>query len=177
MKANINYKSVLDGIKNLKKKNEAFHALDDQSKRMEIAWDVLKLLEGEIIFPSCGCYWDDELHLIQQEEATTSEELCKLFNTSSKIKGCSVCARGAMMLSQIRLGNNLLNEYAIYEGDDEILEGFSMDSFYYMEREYEKSEYDHPYRTNTKQKLMNICCNVLVNGDFNKNDRTNYLIS
>lgn len=45
-----------------------------------------------------------------------------------------------------------------------------------MENEYESSYYDHPYKSHTEEKLANICYNVLVNGNFNTDDDTDYLV-
>lgn len=75
------------------------------------------------------------------------------------------------------IGNNISpNDYAVDRGHNGNVKGFSMKSMSRMEAEYEDCVYDHPYWNNTKEKLMNILCNVLVNGDFNPKDKTNYLI-
>lgn len=176
MKPNIEYVSVLDHIKSIEERNKAFDALDKQSKRLEIAWDALKLLTRKVITPSHGHYWGVKLENIQSESLHSTEFQQRL-NKPSSFKGCSVCARGAIMLSLIRIGNNISpNDYAVDRGHDNNIKGFSMESMRRMECEYENCEYDHPYRNNTKEKLMNILCNVLVNGDFNPKDKTDYLI-
>jgi hypothetical protein len=81
-----------------------------------------------------------------------------------------------MMLSQIRLGNTISHrdEHRI-EGSEDILKGFDMSSFEDMENEYEYDDYSHPYERRTTEKLQNICLNVIVNGDFNTEDYTDYL--
>lgn len=176
MKPNIEYVSVLDGIKDIEERNKAFDALDKQSKRLEIAWDALQLLSKKYITPSFGHYWGDKLTDIQLKSLHSTEFQQRL-NKPSSFKGCSVCARGAIMLSLIRIGNNISpNGYAVDKGHNDNIKGFSMKSMLRMEGEYEHCHYDHPYRNNTKEKLMNILCNVLVNGDFNPKDKTNYLI-
>lgn len=176
MKPNIEYVSVLDGIKSIEERNKAFDALDKQSKRLEIAWDALKLLTRKVITPSHGHYWGEKLVDIQCESLYSTDFQQRL-NKPSSFKGCSVCARGAIMLSLIRIGNNVSpNDFSVDKGSDHNIRGFSMKSMLKMELEYERSEYDHPYINNTKEKLMNILCNVLVNGDFNPKDKTNYLI-
>ena len=82
-----------------------------------------------------------------------------------------------MMLSQIRLGNTLDSDSLdVDRGSSENIKGFSYSTFRDMESEYEHSCYDHPWKNNTDKKLANICCNVLINGDFNTEDENNYLI-
>lgn len=176
-KPNIDYVSVLDGIKSISARNEAFDKLDDQSKRLEIAWDALKLTKRGIITASNGCYWGIKLGDVQFE-SSTSKDFQRRLNKTSNFKGCSVCARGAIMLSLIRLGNNIKPDidYGVDNGSEQTVRGFSMQSMKNMENEYELSTYNHPYRINTDEKLMNILCNVLVNGDFNTKDTTDYLI-
>lgn len=176
MKPNIDYVSVLDDIEDIKERNKAFDALDDQSKRLEIAWDALKLIDKRLISGSWGSYWSYDLRVLSHE-CRTSKQFQKELNKNSNIEGCSVCARGAVMLSLIRLGNNIkpTDQFA-YDGNEGNIKGFSMKSMEQMESEYECSKFLHPYNTNTDEKLMNILCNVLVNGDFNPKDKTNYLI-
>lgn len=175
-KPNIKFKSVLDGIKGIQKRNEYFDWLDDQGKRLETAWDSLKLVSRNVIHPSDGHYWDSILRTAV-DGCEGSKQLQSALNNDKAIGGCSVCARGVIMLSIIRLGNSIApSSDNISKGDESILKGFSLDSMKRMEREYENSYYEHPYSTNTREKLMNILCNVLVNGDFNINDKTDYLI-
>jgi hypothetical protein len=83
-----------------------------------------------------------------------------------------------MMLSQIRLGNHISsNNDHRSRGNSEIIKGFDMVAFKNMELEYEHSYFNHPYESNTNEKLANICCNIIVNDNFNKKDDTDYLIS
>ena len=118
-------------------------------------------------------YWSFALSCIKIIDSKKFQK--ELVNNLPK---CEVCIRGGMMLSQIRLGNELhCNIDNIHKGDFKIIKGFSMDSFYKMEEEYEHSTYKHPYERHTSWKLANICCNVLVNGDFNTEDKTDYLIN
>lgn len=174
--ANIVYRSVLDKYKDIDERNKQFDSLTDEGKRLEITWDVLKLLENEVILPAYGEYWSGKLQAVAFN-TTTSKELFIRFNKDSVLQSCRVCARGALMLSQIRLGNTLSpNTYRIDRGGRDIIQGFSIEDFEEMENEYERSDYSHPYRANTREKLMNIMCNVLVNGNFNTSDDNDYLI-
>lgn len=176
MKANIEYKSVLTGIKNIKKRNEVFNNLDKQSQRMEIAWDCLNLLLSKTINASDGHYWSYDLKEIAYY-SEDSKEFQKSLNDKNAIKGCKVCARGAMMLSQIRLGNEIDPEiYGYDRGTLDIIKGFSHEDFLDMENTYERGSDSLPYEPNTEENLANICCNILVNGDFNKRDKTDYLV-
>lgn len=175
-KSNIKFKSLLHGVRSIEKRNQIFKGLSNEGKRLEIAWDMLKLLMEERIKPSYGFYWSVKLHELQAN-CDSSEEFHKKLNQKSKITNCSVCARGGIMLSQIRLGNSIHpHVHHADKGYSSILDGFSMDSMQCMENEYESLLYNHPYKTHTKEKLMNIVCNVLVNGDFNIEDKTDYLI-
>jgi hypothetical protein len=186
MKPNIEFKSLLDGIRSIEERNRVFKTLSDEGKRLEIAWEVLKLLQKNVIVPSDGHYWDDDLSNTY-ETSQSAHELFKRFNNVEEIKGCSVCARGAIMLCQIRLGNTIdplkINESAVADGTGysfgekhKVLDGFKLNDMVKMEYEYEFCRYHHPYEMNTREKLMNMMCNVLVNGNFNTEDKTDYLI-
>lgn len=169
---NINFNSVLQQIPNLEERNIAFDAMDDQSKRQEIAWDCLQLILSGKISGSFREYWSDSLHDIGTLD---SKDFQKILNDN--LPNCKVCARGGMMLSMIRLGNSINSDCdSKYDGDRSIIKGFDMDSFENMELEYENNHYVHPYEKHTTDKLANICCNVIVNGNFNTEDKTDYLI-
>ena len=176
MKIKIKYKSVLKDFKNVKERNYAFNNLDKQSQRLEIAWDALNLIINDNVTPADGYYWGNELRrkleLLNPKE--TQVFLLKELNKDI----CKVCQRGLMMVSQIRLGNELSSSKSknIYEGDDDNIKGFSLKDFTRIEGEYECSDNSHPYFSHSKEKLANICCNILVNGNFNKKDKTDYLI-
>lgn len=174
MEININYRSVLDKYKTIRERNDAFNALDPQSQRLEIAWDALKLVVAGSIQASNGCYWSTSLQSVEG----SSKELQKVFNTKKFFKqaSCEVCQRGAVMLSQIRLGNSISSEDEDRDmGTDDNTKGFGLASLYNMEAEYERSAFNHPYHMNSQEKLANIFCNVLINGDFKKSDRKNYI--
>lgn len=176
-KPNIDFVSVLDDIKDIDERNKAFDKLSKEGKRLEIAWDMLKLVMSRTLKPSDGHYWDFRLMSVA-DDCLNSKELQKEFNDKKNIKGCSVCARGGLMLSQIRLGNSV-NPYDTWyrdKGNSDNLKGFTWNSMRKMEDEYEHCQYGHPYQGNTTYKLMNILCNVLVNGDFKISDKTDYLI-
>ena len=176
----ITYKSVLSRYKNIEKRNQAFWKLDVQSRRLEIAWDALQLVINRRMRASNGCYWDSpltELFLTSRN----AEEL-QLNFILPPYDSCKVCQRGLLMVSRIRLGNRInpstfiTDAHSVMQGDADVDKGgFSIQSFRKMEKEYEMNAYKHPYPKNTDEKLANICCNILVNGDFNCKDRTNYL--
>ena len=186
MEAYIKYKSVLAKFKDLKQRNYAFNHLDRQSQRLEIAWDALQLVLNQEVKAFNGGYWSSSiLNSINRlgPESTQNFFLNKLHG-----RGCRVCQRGLMMVSQIRLGNELsaretdnglpvsaFGVTTMSRGDMGIIKGFSMTSFLLIEREYEHGEFHHPYGCHTEEKLANICCNILVNGNFKPKDTTDYL--
>lgn len=171
---NIVFKSLLDKIKGIEKRNKYFDYLSAEGKRLEIAWDCLKLIQAKQVkaIGVCVGYWDSTLF-----DETIDKDSKKLQRILCNIKSCKVCARGGVMLSQIRLGNHISgNDEYRDMGNDKNLSGFSMDNMEEMESEYEHGYYSHPYKPGSTEKLMNIMCNILVNGNFNKNDKTDYLI-
>lgn len=180
----IPYKSVLIGIADINERNIAFNALDDESMRKEMALDGLKLvLSGQVRAYASG-YWSYQLTFIEEPNP-------KLFQNIlvNKLPECEVCQRGLFMLSQIRLGNGL-NSFTpnLHCGNPEIIKGFVLGDYYDMENEYEghttgdddedywKDDTSLPYEQHTWQKLANICCNVIANGNFNEYDKTDYLV-
>lgn len=169
----IPFASQLRHITDLDERNAVFNTLSDEDKRKEIAYDALLLVLEKIARPSDGCYWGDSLVNLANN-LNTSKELQRAL--VHDIPECYVCQRGLMMISQIRLGNSIKpGDRCKSHGSNKNLKGFSIDSFTQMECEYEFSFYSHPYIRNSRMKLMNICCNVLANGNFNENDKTNYL--
>lgn len=172
---NITFESVLAKIPNIEERNQVFNKMNMQSKRLEIAWDCLQLIISGKIVGSLGWYWDDDLFNIRRSCTNAKQFQHRLLNINEP--KCEVCARGGMMLSQIRLGNLLHpNTKYIPQGDEAIIKGFTIQDFRNMEGEYERNKYNHPYENNTTEKLANICCNILVNGNFRARDKTNYLI-
>lgn len=168
---NITFKSVLQPIKNIKKRNAYFDWLNDESKRLEIAWDCLQLvLSGKIVADDDRNFWSRSLIRIKTQ---SSKEFQRILN--EELPECTVCARGGLMLSQIRLGNNILTNDDYRDCGKENIKGFTYNDFKAIESEFEYSTYKHPYEDNTDQKLANIMCNILVNGNFNIEDRTDYL--
>ena len=180
MKPNITYKSLLSGIRGINKRNEVYKSLTEEQQRKEIAWDVIMLLQKGMIEASDGCYWDNDLEDLYE----TSEDSKEVFRRFNKLEHtCEVCARGAIMLSTIRLGNTYgpeeyENAYCVHDGvmDGRSLTCFSVASLRNMELEYEYNEFKHSPFNNTDEKLMNIMCNIIVNGDFNTSDKTDYVV-
>jgi hypothetical protein len=175
----IKFKSLLDGL-TIEQKNEKFFELSAEGKRLEIAWDVLKLVTSGVMKASDGFYWDNETEDKYKYNDLSSKELCEGLN---KIKTCTVCARGGLMISRIRLGNKYKSTEIESNGINyksrelySLIDGFSESDLYVIERAYEYNKFNHPYMNNTEEKLANIMCNILVNGKFNTKDKNDYLI-
>lgn len=176
MKINITYKSVLQPIKDIEERNKAFHELTNEGKRLEIAWDMLQLILQEKLRAAKGTYWQASLKR-KALQIRDSKELQKLILNT---KTCKVCQRGGIMYSTIRLGNKI----SIYQNDELIegtrnnIEGFTMNKMFDMEDIYEgwhRNSDLHPFKKRSKERLANICCNILVNGDFKIKDYTQYI--
>lgn len=175
--ANIEFKSLLTGL-TIEQRNHKFNKeLTKEGQRLEIAWDALQLVTKGVLKANNHGYWNYKIFNLLQGEDSKTTQLILNKNNILKENKCEVCQRGLMMISQIRLGNQLCmaNDFNIENGDKNIIKGFTIDSFYRMEQEYEYSKYNHPYNNRTEEKLANICCNILVNGDFNLDDKTDYL--
>lgn len=176
---NIPFESKLQPILDISERNKAFHLLSDKEKRQEIAYDLFLLMLDEILRPAY-CYWGGKT-LETMMESPSSTEIFNLANNISKKDQCMVCVRGGMMLSQIRLGNRVQPSSSLSCGDRYNLDGFTLKTFEVMEAVYEG--YDsygewveqHPFESNSRRSIMNICLNVIVNGDFNRWDFTNYI--
>lgn len=184
MIANITYKSVLAKYRDVLKRNKAFNDLDKQSQRMEIAWEALKLLlNGKIEGAGrkyTSMYWGNRLDNLAK--GTPLEFQKKLIEKVDDFKTpCEVCAKGACMLAQIRLGNEVdpKNDdyssghsiYIPFNGENKsIAKGFSRKVFDRMESIYETSP-----REDRDYKLGNMLCNILVNGNYKAGDKTQYI--
>jgi len=174
----LNYKSKLDQFKNIDKKNEAFHALSKLERRMEIALDIIGLLELDHIIPAGGGYWSSPLKLGKQK-CNTPTELQQFTLNTERYSGCHVCARGAMMLSTIRLGNKLEpNAYGITDGNDSTQNHFPESIYSTMENVYEDAfnSYSKPYKANSPECLANIFLQVIQReGKYALSNKTDYL--
>jgi len=135
---NILYKSKLD-IKDIKERNKAFEALSDEDKRKEIVFDSLKLILEERKLratESATGYWNFGASSLVENYNSSEQLQNALLNLN--IPNCEVCARGAVMLSQIRLGNSLCaNDNGITDGESGAVRGFNMLSMRLMELVYE----------------------------------------
>lgn len=169
----IKYKSLLANIKDIGERNKAFNALTKEEQRLEIAWDALQLVITDKVKASTGCYWNWKLNDIVDGSKNAKEFQNNLLNNLPE--GCLVCARGALTLSRIRLGNKVKPDDNFDNSGYNNVKGFTLEDYQKAEKEYEWSYYSHPYNNNTNQKLANILCNILVNGNFNTEDRTDYL--
>lgn len=197
------YKSVLRSIVDIEERNNAYWKLDRQSQKFEVCIDMLTLMEQNIIVPDPRSYWgtfefgDGEVIDFEFEDpkedyieaSKFQERLCNIDNSK-----CQVCQRGAVMLSTIRLGNRLsADSRNVSKGDEsnnpfsfqELIEmeglfedfyrvNFDEDLFYYT---YEKitSDMQFPYSSGAEECMVNMCLNVLYNGDFDILDTTDYL--
>lgn len=172
---NIPFQSKLIDIIDLDAKNKAFSGLTKEEKRREIAYDGLKLIMFNMLAGNPGGYWNQTLHDMR-DKAKNSKDLCRRLNKLPKAK-CYVCARGAVMLSQIRLGNNINpTDRDVNSGRVGIVDGFSMFDMEKMESVYECwTRTKHPYECSSTKLLANIMCNVIANGNFLIKDKTDYL--
>lgn len=167
------FRSALTKYRNIENRNKAFNKLSKKSKRREIAFDALKLVQTSKIKPARGEYWNEKLESMRKKAQSPKEFQKCLINLPAS---CECCQRGLMMVSQIRLGNTVdPNDEDADSGNHDNIKGFDYQTFRDMEREFENSNYNHPYPLRSKRKLANICCNIIVNGDFKTGDTTDYL--
>jgi len=177
-KPNITFKSLLQPIKDIKKRNEYFEYLSKEGKLLEIVWEALQMIVQETI-RAYGPY--NSRHYINTNVLNMmrkSESADKLQKNLLELDNCTVCARGGIMIARIRVGNKLEpNNSCIEDGSknntSDFIEYYNLEE---IEQEFEFSTYEHPYEPRTNEKLMNIYCNILVNGYFNTDDKTDYLI-
>jgi hypothetical protein len=165
------YKSQLTSIKDIEKRNNKFHSLPVANRRKEIALDVIGLVANGDITASSRNYWGEDLDLIRENSATPKELQDNLLNQHT---GCDVCARGATMLSTVRLGNKL------DPGDDWLDNGctrnqkhFTLNMYTAMESIYEYGY--NPYNHNTSENLLNIFLQVVYTGRYHRDNITDYL--
>lgn len=172
-KPNIKFKSLLQGIKNIEERNAYFEYLSDKGKRLEIAWEFMRLVEVGILNPAEGHFWNGYLRDLTYKISSKEVQELLISNTIE----CTVCERGGLMYAQICLGNSIDGyDDNRDEGGRNNIKGFCIGDFNDIESEYENSYYGHPYENRTREKMLNILCNILVNGNFNTDDKTNYLI-
>lgn len=113
------------------------------------------------MFNSFGSYWISRYG----KNTTTPKEFqeCLL-----DIKKCTVCARGGIMISTIRLGNTLdPTDRWIAKGTKSNQKHFSIEKMKLMETMYENTNI--PFRRNSIESLANIMCNIIANGDYKFN--------
>lgn len=170
---NVPFTSVLPPITDIAARNKAFDALEPEQQRREIAYEALHLVMSNKVGCDITGYWDENLSVIASRCQTPEQLQLKLLNELPK---CDVCERGLMMLAQIRLSNTLHpNDSSLSDGSEENIKGFEYGDFRRMENEYENSAFELPFYEHTLEKMMNICCNVIANGNFVVTDRNNYL--
>lgn len=190
LKLKVKYKSKLSSLTSIDKRNALFDSLSDEDKRKEIAWDGLQLLINETVRGSISAdnfrYWSNNLECTFASDSKDFQ--LKLNNLNNLTTSCHVCARGAIMLSSIRLGNSISPDNphksrGIGYNNESLAKGFSVISLLTMEEVYENDsrDYNHyPYSYDTEKdtktkRLINMLCNVIVNGDFDEEDLTDYI--
>lgn len=156
--------------------------------RKEIAYDALQLTLTQRLIANNGSYWGINLRVIKD---TVRQEGSKVFQKAliDLPQNCAVCARGALMVSQIRLGNELHPcSSEIAKGNATNIKGFTTSDFITMENYYEYKDYK-AFDTITKKsyllfgdiyvarkyRLINIFLNVLTNGNFNNDAEIDYI--
>lgn len=172
MKYNIPFKSQLLHITDIPERNKTFGKLSDRDKRMEIAYDALMLIINGIAQPSYKEYWSCDVYNITKY-AKTAQELQTIL---CSIDTCTVCQRGLIMVSTIRLGNNIdPHDNSRSNGSGSNIKGFNYSDMIRMEEDFETGMFITPYHRRTKLKLANCCCNIIYNGNFVSSDFTDYL--
>lgn len=182
-KSLLKYKTQLGSIKNIEKRNVAFHALSKKERRQEIALDVLGLLDmgrlsssGQDIFDAC--YWSGKMkrEIIDTDSPESMQELV-ISDSFYEEVSCSVCARGAMMLSTIRMGNNLSpTGIDLASGSIYSQKHFTTSMFKKMETVFEQLDgVSRVYQSNTNESLANIFLQVVQTGSFKLSDTKDYL--
>ena len=175
------FKSVLTRIKKIKDRNAMFETLDKCGQIREIALDALNLLMfNENVQAADGHYWSTTLLHRLSKHLESPKDFQK--SLLKKVPSCTVCQRGLLMLSQARTcGIDFVTHYEVNSnqismGNEILTKGlFTERELDEMEVEYEANDFAHPYKNDTKEKLANIICNILVNCGFNTDDYTDYL--
>ena len=183
------FKSVLIGM-TIEEANAAFENLSKCAQIREIALDALGLMTFTATVRPAGAnnssrhYWGTEL-LEKFRRKKSKKDFQK--ELLEQPPACTVCQRGAYMLSQARVSGciDTDNDTKFSMGTDGVVIGLSNQDMIDMENDYEGrnihySNYDGanskmPYGHNTKEKLANLMCNILANCGFNREDTTDYL--
>lgn len=171
----IPFKSKLSRVKDIEKRNKVFNSMQPEDQRKEIAYDALILLVKKKIQAESGIYWD--YNFKNKTGRLSTPKALQKFVCKDSIE-CNVCARGAIMLSQIRLGNTVdPSDSKRSVGSHDNLRGFDIKGMDNMENEFEGFTDDEKvkYDIGTNEKLACILSNVIINGDFKKSDRTDYV--
>lgn len=179
----IPFKSKISHITDVAERNKAFEALVDSEKRQEVALDIINNYSLGFIKEQHGSqYWPPNF-ANDGRRLETSEELQSFVIANGKGILCNVCARGAIMVSRIILGNNISPDASFYDGDSRVVEGqfvnpaseFSDGLLMDVERYYENYGFIR-YRRKTPECIAALAANILANGDFIHKDETDYLI-
>lgn len=172
----IPFNSKLSKLRNIEKRNAVFQSLSNEEKRKEIAYDVLTSYKNELIGRQKEFgYWPEEI-IPKFKNLLDPVKFQSLLIKNEKNILCSVCARGALMVSRIKLGNQICggpsNEFI--QGGENTCPEFSDSQLESMEEHYEDDGFLR-YAERTPECIAAIFANILANGHFDKSDKTDYL--
>lgn len=178
----IPYESKLSGIKDLEKRNEAYKELSIADKVREIGFDMLdNFITGRLKKqPSSSFVYWPSLLVTEFKSIQDPKEFQQRLEQKQNEILCSVCARGALMVSRIKLGNHICGGNTNFmDGEDEctgesILEEFTYRQLSDMEYLYEDNGFIR-YEKRTPECIAAIAASLIQNGVFDKNDETDYL--
>jgi len=178
----IPYKSKLSHITDVAERNTAFDALTSEEKRKEVAFDVLNRYSvGLLKKQESSMYWPNNIVKEFQKLQTAEELQAAVIARHTEI--CDVCARGAVMISRIMLGNKITPNQSFYDGDGES-DGYKYempapelddDFLRVIEKNYETYGFIR-YRKRTPECIAALMANIVQNGYFKWDDETDYLV-
>lgn len=173
--------SKLTGL-TVAERNKQFESLSTNEQHIEIALDFLSMVDlGLIVKQAGGGYWESQnlYDITCGEELSPEEFQAALLEIDQKKEACMVCARGAFMLSRIRVGNTFGNRVNYIDMGDEDM-GLDVWMLKAMENVYEgwsMNVYPQPpYPHKSLELLVNIYLNIISNeGVFDGQDNKDYL--
>lgn len=172
----LSYKTQLD-INDVNERNVAFHDLSREDRKKEVALDSISLIASKSIIGAHGCYWGSLFHNIKSTTSSAAELQSDLLYFPPMQPFCEVCQRGAMMLSLIRVGNNLdpsLDD--LDSGNISIQDTFTNQELSYMENLYEGFfdwNHDSIFRKTTEM-LLQIGVEIVQTGNCGEEYNLNY---
>lgn len=175
----IPYKSKLPKNKSLDKRNKKYKSLSKKDRVREIGLDILESYNAGLLEEQDDSqYWPRDLYEHFKELTDPKEFQTELYEKEKEIL-CSVCARGAIMVSRIKLGNEIggdMEGFCDGEGNDgeSIVKEFEMEDLNDMEATYESYGFLR-YEERTPECIAAIAANLVANGKWNDSDETDYL--